>query len=266
MFLEKYGEEVRKIMKIGLWLLGLIAVFFLFQILSDLKEYKYIGKGVYPARTISVNGTGEVYAIPDIGRFTFSVNERAQTVDEAQVSAAEKGKAAIDTLKGLGVDEDDIKTENYSVSPRYEYSQINCITFPCPPGRQELVGYEVNQTMSVKVRDLEKSGELIAAVTGAGATNVSNLSFTIDDMDAVRADARELAIEDAKERAHRLERDLGVRFIKITGFYENEGPQFFEERAMAFGGDAAFNTKAVPELPVGENKIVSTVTLIYEIK
>lgn len=267
MFTEKYSREIGKMMKVGLALFTLIAIFFIFQILSDIKEYKYIGKGVYPARTISVTGSGEVYAIPDIGTFTFNIQERADTVEAAQTTASQKTDQALEALKALGVDEKDIKTENYYISPRYEYPQIVCITYPCPQGRETLVGYEVVQTMSVKVRNLDQSGELITAATNAGATGVSGLSFTIDDMDAVKADARERAIDDAKEKAKRLEKDLGVNFIRVSGFYENDMPIYYDERVMGMGGDIAMSAKApAPTLPTGENKITSQVTLIYEIK
>lgn len=264
--MEKFGTEIQKLLKAGFALVVLIAIFFVFQILTDIKEYRYVGRDVYPSQTISVNGIGEVYAIPDIGQFTFTVRERADTIDEAQANATRKSNAVIEALESRGVEEKDIKTQDYYVGPRYEYIQVQCITFPCP-GEERLVGYEVSQTMAVKVRDLETSGDLITAVTEAGATGVSNLSFTIDDMEAIRADARKEAIVDAREKAERLAEDLGVRLIRIAGFYEDGGYGFYEERAMGYGGDmAVMQSAAAPKLPTGENKITSSVSITYEIK
>lgn len=267
MFVEKYGEEIKKLLKAGLILFWVLGLFFALLIVSQLKEYKYIGSGVYPAKTVSVSGLGEVYAVPDIGQFTFGINERAGTVVEAQQTAATKAEVAIKALKAAGVLENDIKTENYSVSPRYEYQDVLCIQYPCP-SQQTLVGYEVNQTFSVKVRDLEKSGSLINVATDAGATQVSSLSFTIDDMEKVKADARARAIEQAKEKAKVLEDDLGVNLGKLVGYYENEYPTpYYDTKAYGFGGDVAMaESRVAPPTPTGENKIVSQITLMFEIK
>ena len=266
MFVEKYGEEIKKLLKAGLILFWILGLFFALLILSELKEYTYIGDGVYPAKTVSVSGMGEVYAVPDIGQFTFTVHERAGTVAEAQQNAAEKAQAAIDALMAAGVAENDIKTENYSVGPRYEYQEVICVRFPCP-SQQTLVGYEVYQTFSVKVRDLEQSGSLINTVTEAGATQVSSLSFTIDDIESVKAEARALAIEQAKVKADVLEDDLGVRLGKIVGYYENEYPMPYYDKAYGLGGDVAMSeARIVPPTPTGENKITSQITLMFEIR
>jgi len=85
-------------------------------------------------------------------------------------------------------------------------------------------------------------------------------------MDTVRANAREMAIIDAKEKAKRLEGDLDVKFIRLTGFYENEDQRFYEERVMMSADSAMGGAISAPSLPTGENKVVSNVTLIYEVR
>ncbi|HXK39099.1 MAG TPA: SIMPL domain-containing protein, partial [Candidatus Paceibacterota bacterium] len=136
------------------------------------------------------------------------------------------------------------------------------------PGKQVLVGYEVSQTLSVKVRDTKMAGDLLSGVGSRGATEVSGLSFTIDDEDALKAEARDKAIAQAKSKAEVLAKSLGVSLVRVVGFYENEGGMPIY--AYGLGGDERMMTssapKASPEIPVGQNKIVSNVSVTYEIR
>ena len=230
-------------------------------------ELRYIGAGVMPANTISVSGYGEAVAVPDIAIFTYSVVSEKSTVAAAQDEATTKANAIADYLKSAGVQERDVQTTGYSVYPQYDYRQVQCITYPCP-GQQMLRGYEVRQTATVKVRDTAKAGDLLTGVGGRGATEVSGLTFTFDDPDAVEAEAREKAIADAKERAEVLARQLGVRLVRVVSFSESGYPQplyYARETALGMGGDTV-SLPAAPEISVGENKVTSNVSISYEIR
>jgi uncharacterized protein len=237
---------------------------------NEIRESKFIGGGTVPQSTITISGEGEVFAVPDIAMFSFGVDEEAGTVAKAQDGAAKKINAALAFLKDSGVKEKDIKTTNYSVYPRYEFrrEEIVCITFPCPqpPGERVLIGYQVSQNVSVKVRDVDEAGEILSGIGVLGVTNVSGLSFSVDDEDVLQREARQMAIEDAQDKAKELARDLGVRLVRIVSFSESGSqpyPRFFAENAaLGKGGDAL----VVPDIPVGENKIVSRVSISYEIR
>ncbi|MDP2648367.1 MAG: SIMPL domain-containing protein, partial [bacterium] len=166
--------------------LGVLALFLLIAALSELKSYRYIGSGVTATNTINVSGEGEVFAVPDTATFSVTIREEAKEVADAQDAATEKSNAVIAYLKGEGIEEKDIKTTDYNVYPQYDYTRSACSEVGyCPPGRQELRGFEVSQTLSVKVRDTEKAGGLLSGVGSRGASQVSGLSFTIDDEDAL---------------------------------------------------------------------------------
>ncbi|MDZ4227187.1 MAG: SIMPL domain-containing protein [Patescibacteria group bacterium] len=189
---------------------------------------------------------------------------------DAQDAATEKSNAVIAYLKGEGIEEKDIKTTDYNVYPQYDYTRSACSEVGyCPPGRQELRGFEVSQTLSVKVRDTEKAGGLLSGVGSRGASQVSGLSFTIDDEDALKAEARGKAIDDAQAKAKELAGQLGVSLVRVVGFYENEGG-YPVPYAYGTGGDMMAvrteSAKAAPDIPVGENKIVSNVSVTYEIR
>jgi len=249
--------------------LGILIIFLIVLTVGELKGLRYIGAGIPATNTITVSGEGEVFAVPDIATFSVSVQEEAKEVQDAQEVATEKTNSIIAFLKGEGVEERDIKTTDYSVYPQYDYLQSVCSEGYCPPGRQELRGYQVSQTLTVKVRDTEEAGALLSGVGSRGASNVSGLTFTIDDEDALQTQARELAIADAQTKAEELADQLGVKIVRVTGFYENDYG-YPTPYAYGLGGaDTAIRAetiKVAPELPVGENKIVSNVNVTYEIR
>jgi uncharacterized protein len=254
---------VVKALTIALAALALLAFV---QILIGLREYKYIGAGVSATNTISVSGEGEVFAVPDIATFSLSVTEEAKEVEDAQSEATKKTNDIIDYLKKSGVEDRDVKTTNYNVYPRYEWRETSSTGVIRPGGERVLVGFEVTQSLSVKIRDTEKAGEILSGVGTRGVTDVSGLSFTIDDEDDLKDEAREMAIDDAKEKAEDLAKDLGVDLIRIVGFNEGGGgyPVLYA-RAESLSLDSA-KSASIPDIQVGENKITSNVTITYEIR
>ncbi|OGG49575.1 hypothetical protein A2704_07160 [Candidatus Kaiserbacteria bacterium RIFCSPHIGHO2_01_FULL_54_36b] len=251
----------------GIFAISMLGVFLLVLTLSSLKAYHYIGSGVTATNTISVSGDGEVFAVPDTATFSVTVQEEAKEVKNAQAVATKKGNDIIAYLKKEGINEKDIQTTDYSVYPQYDYTSTVCREGYCPGGKQVLRGFQVSQTLSVKVRDAEKAGDLLAGVGSLGASSVSGLSFTIDDQDKLEAEARDKAITKAKEKAEALADALGVSIVRVVGFNEGgNGPIYYaKEMALGMGGatDAAV---PAPQLPVGQNKITSNVTVTYEIR
>ncbi len=251
--------------------LALLALFLLAATVYAFKSVRYIGSGVAASNTISVSGEGEVFAVPDTATFSVTIQERAKDVAAAQTAATKKNNDVIAYLKEAGVEEKDIQTADYNVNPQYEYSNGVCREGYCQPGQQKLVGFEVIQTLTVKVKDTDKAGELLSGVGSKGASSVSGLSFTIDDQDQLEADARDKAIADAEEKADELAASLGVTIVRVVGFSENEYQPYY---AYGRGGVAmdAMSTKEgaqaapSPELPVGQNKITSNVNITYEIR
>lgn len=232
-----------------------------------IKEMNGDFNGMYKA--ITIEGNAEIFAVPDIATFNFSVTETEEDATIAQNKASEKVNAAMEYLKGEGIEEKDIKTSSYNSYPKYEWIQIQCIQAPCEPGRQELVGYEVRQTITVKVRDTEKTGSLIAGIGDLGIKTISGVNFTVDDTDALEAEARAAAIADAKEKAKAMSKELGIRLDDIVSFNEDsnnspyDGYGIMEARSMEIGGMGG--GISAPSIPTGENKITSRVFVTFEI-
>ncbi len=257
-----------RLLKIGSTVGILLVVFLAVLSIKEIKSLAYVGKDTPATNVISVNGKGEAVSIPDIATFSFSVTETAKTVAEAQAKATERTNNALTAVKAGGVAEKDIKTLSYSINPHYEYSQGVCTTYGCPGGKQVLIGYDVSQTVQVKVRDLSKAGALFDSIGSVGVQNVNGLTFSIDDMDTIKATARAQAITQAKVKAEKIAKDLGVSLVRITSFYDSSDDVIYPyARDAAMGGAESMNIKAVaPQIPTGEQKITANVTITYEIR
>lgn len=248
--------------------LGVLALFLLVLTASELKSYRLIGSGVSATNTITVSGEGEVFAVPDTAEFSVSVQEIAKDVKTSQDAATKKMNAIKAYLKEAGVDEKDIRTSDYSVTPQYEWSQGVCTNNYCPPGKQTLTGFQTSETLTVKVKDTDKAGELLAGVGERGAAQVSGLSFTIADEDALKAEARDKAITAANEKAEQLAKSLGVSLVRIVGFSESDGgyPVPMYARADMVLGMGGAEKSVAPDIAIGQNKITSNVSISFEIQ
>lgn len=261
-------QEMKNIYKWAWIVLIILAVFLGVQTVRALKN---LGDTNPSYNTINVSGEGEALAVPDIASFTFTVSADAKTVSAAQEDVTEKMNAVLAELKKQGIEERDIKTTDYNVYPQYSYTQPVCTQFSCPPGRQILQGYTASHNVSVKVRKTEDAGKVLGVVGEKGATNLSGISFTIDDPEKLTQEARAKAIENAREKAESLSDDLDVRLVRVVSYSDNfDGgmmPYYREGMALGMGGakDMAV-AQSAPQLPTGENKIRVIVNITYEIR
>ncbi|MBI3331550.1 SIMPL domain-containing protein [Candidatus Peregrinibacteria bacterium] len=211
---------------------------------------------------INVNGEGKVFAAPDIAQLTFGVQTGPQKTSKAAIQMLDRDmKAIIAAVKELGVEDKDIRTQQFWMNPVYDYNE----------GRQTLRGYEANQSLMVKVRDLDKVGDILTAAANAGANQVGGVSFTIDDPEELRAQARQEAINDAEAKAGKLADELGMRLGKLKGYSEGGGgypppvPYMAREIGGGVAADMAMEEKGLA-IPEGEQEVIVTVALVYELK
>ncbi len=237
------------------------------------------GNKSYNENTISVTGTSEVSSVPDIATFSFNVKENSKDAKEAQEIINKKISNILDGLENLGIDKKDIKTKSYTIYPKYEWVKVKqkqeiapdgTVYFPGDNQKRVQVGFDVSQEVRVKLRDLEKVSEALTIFTQNGVENLYGPNFEIDDPDNLKEEARLEAIKEAKGKAKRLAKDLGVKLGKIVSFSDNSGGYqpvaYRENKTMAFGASAMADIDYAPELPIGENKISSTVTITYKIR
>ena len=245
--------------------IAIIAVLVIFAFSAMKLVYSY-DQSIEPSsfRSFSVSAEGKVVAIPDIAKFTYSIiTQGGIEIADLQKETADKGNKVIEFIKSNGVEDEDIKTENYSVSPRYQYYNCNRNSNVCPP--PEIVGYTVSQTVSVKVRDFDKIGVILAGVIKNGANSVSGLSFVIDDRDAVESEARAEAIKKAKEKAKAIAKAGRFSLGKLLAIQEGGTPRIFVGSVRTLS--AEFESASVaPSIEPGSQDVIVNMTLTYEIK
>lgn len=215
---------------------------------------------LYPSRTIMVNADGKATISPDIARTSFSVISEGPKPEDLQVDNAKKMSAAIDFVKGLGIEAKDIKTTNYNLSPKYEYDETRNKSF--------ISGYTLNQTTSVKVRDLNKVAKLLGGLSELGVNDIGSVSFETEDQDKYLAEARSEAFAKAHAKATEMAIANGVKIKRIVNFSEYQGgpvsPYSYE--AFGKGGGVGASQTAMPPIEPGTDEITVQVSVTYEIQ
>ncbi len=245
-------------------LLVLLSVFVVFKVFGEMNVVN-----ADEQNTITVEGDAEVFSAPNIATISFSV--RAENLDlvKAQEEAELSVSAAIDAMTALGVEEKDIQTTYYNANPRYEWDN-KCGQYGCETGDRKLVGYEVSETVTVKVRDLAKASPVIGALGTAKVTDIQGPSFDIEDRDALMQEARKEAIKEAKEKAKVLADELGVNLGRIVQYYDSNSGGYpvpmYAKAEMDMAVSQESRDSVAPTIVAGENRIYSSVSIVYKIK
>src|SRR3989344_7811946 len=130
--------------------------------------------------TVSFEGEGKIVAKPDIAMVSLSIVTEATTSKAAQDENSKKSETLTDFLNEQNIEEKDIKTTGYNIYPQYRYPQYDS---------PEIRGYQVNQTLEVKIRDLDKVSGVLDGVVSAGVNQVGGFSFEVDEPEALKAEA-----------------------------------------------------------------------------
>ncbi len=223
---------------------------------NDLRQYFYIGKAAQDINSITISGDGKVVEVPDIAQINLGLDTEKKTVEEAQAENTKTMNSFMAKLKSMGVDEKDIKTDSYNVYPVYDYTDAR--------GRQ-LKGYSVSQSLGVKIRDLEKVSPIVALAGQEGLNQVGSLNFTIDDPESIKVRARELALQNAKEKAQALADVLGVRLGRIMSFSESSSEPGYPAYTKMYAMEGIGGASEAPDLAAGSQEIQVTATIEYEI-
>jgi uncharacterized protein YggE len=208
---------------------------------------------------IWVNGEGKVTAVPDIATINLGISAQAASVAEAQKQASDTMNKIMKSLADNGVAQKDIKTQQFSIT--------RVTRFDKDTQQEVVIGYRVDNTVNVKIRDISKAGVTIDAVAVAGGdlTRINGISFSVDDPTIYQNEARQKAMNDAKAKAEQIAKLAGVGLDKPT--YINEsvyipGPIFREAMAKDAAGAASAPTPISP----GEQEIRVNVQVVYSIK
>jgi uncharacterized protein YggE len=206
-----------------------------------------------------VSGEGKVTAVPDVAILSLGIQARGDSVAQAQADASQAMDKVVQALKDGGVAEKDIQTQNFNIQKLTRWDNDKQV--------EVLLGYQVTNTVTAKVRQVDSAGSVIDAVVAAGGdlTIVNSIGFTVDDPTSYQAQAREKAVANAQAKAKQLADAAGVTLGKPTYITESSyvPTPIYRNAAM----DAAGAPVPAPETSIspGEMDITANVQIAYAI-
>lgn len=215
-----------------------------------------------PQRILTLSGVGEVRAAPDVAVVTLGVRTLKGTAGAALSANNAAMRRVLQALKTtFAIAERDLMTSGLSIQPRFER-----VSQPGRPHRRKLVGYQVSNMLTVRVREMSRLGEVLDAVVRAGANTIHGVHFTIDEPERLRMQARARAVQNAKAKARLLAQETGFKVGRVLSVAEGgvTMPQ------PVYRGRAVMEMKAPAPAAVpvarGERTIRATVRITWEIE
>src|SRR5690606_36525905 len=207
-------------------------------------------------RRIVVTGTGEASARPDVAMISAGVGVQSDTAAAALAENSRAMDAVLQELRAAGLAEEDVQTSQFSVMPLYERQPPERATAP-----PRVVGYQVSNRVTARVREIDRLGAVLDALVGAGATNIEGPWFDLAGPEQVLGEARDAAIADALAKAGRFAAAAGVELgqmisIEEAGSYAPPPRPMMRAEAMAAD---------VPIAP-GQTELSASVTVTFAIK
>jgi uncharacterized protein YggE len=208
-------------------------------------------------RTISLSGHGEVKATPDMATVMTGVMTQGATAAEALAANTTAMTSLFAALKGAGIAEKDMQTSNFMIQPRYDYND----------GKQPpvLVGYDVSNTVTVTVRQIDSLGALLDTVVKAGSNQINGISFDVSTPTEGLDEARKLAAADATRKAKLYAETLGVTLGPVLSISEGVSYQPPVPMLRTAAAPMADSARPVP-VAAGEQTLAMDVNITWEIQ
>lgn len=198
---------------------------------------------------LSVSAEGKSEARPDLATINLGVTTEGQTAQAALQENARRMAALTQALRRAGIAERDIQTSNVSVYPQQQYVE----------GQQpRITGYQANNTVTAKVRNIDNTGRVIDAAVAAGGNTINGVNFSHSDPNAQLDVARRNAIAEARRRAELYANALGMRVVRIVAV--SEGAGYSPPVPMPMERFAARDA-AVANTPISPGQIETTVSV-----
>lgn len=207
----------------------------------------------YSGPTVTVNGHGSVMTTPDAASVVVGVTITEDTLSAAQQGATDTMTAVLAALEAQGIASEDIQTASYYVQVLQNYDENGMPT--------EINQFQVSNQVNVIIRDVNAVGTTLDAVVAAGANTIYGVSFIVTDASEPAAEARVLAVEDARTRASQLAEAAGMSLGQILSMNETYGPSPLPYK---YGGAGAAMESAVP-IEAGSSTVAVDVVIVFEL-
>lgn len=205
--------------------------------------------------TLTVNAEGRVARAPDIAEVSGGVVTMAATASAAMTENANRMAAVVAAVRKAGIADRDIQTSGLNLQPQYKYENNN------PP---VLTGYQVTNTVSLRIRKLPEAGRLLDTLVSVGANQISGPNFKVEKADAALDEARLAAVATARARAELYARASGMKIRRIASISESGGyDQGPRPMAMTMRSEKMDATSPVEP---GEVALTVNVTMVFELE
>ena len=211
-------------------------------------------------RSIHVTGQGEASGKPDLAEINAGVQTFAGTVIEASRQNQAILAKIFEALDEQGIDDKDIQTSNYSIWAEQDYDRNG------EQGKDRIVGFRVSNIVHVKVREIAKIGEVLAAVTNAGANSINGIQFSVQDTEQLERQAREAAMADARARAESLAALAGVELGEVLSLSLSSAPDYPRPYAASRAMEMADAGAPVPGIAPGQQSVNVTINATFAIR
>ncbi len=245
------------VMTIGL----LLAIFLL---LTGIDKIQQIKNNYKPnaQNTFPVTGEGKVSAVPDLATINLGVLASATSAKDAQAEAAKKINNITEFVKKQGIDEKDVQTVQSSLYPNQDYRD----------GKSTITGYQASYTLAIKVHGTDvikqKLGIILEGVTDNGANQINSQQLTIENPDALKQQAQEIAIDNAKKKAEALAQRAGLKLGRIISINDSGSGgyplPYAVDSAAGYGGGA--EKSFAPNIQPGSQDVTANMTIVFELK
>lgn len=203
---------------------------------------------------LDINATGEVTRVPDLAIISAGVVTKSATATGAISDNAVRMERVRAALRRAGIADRDIQTSSINLNPDYRYDNNQ------PP---VLTGYQASNNVSIKFRDLKRSGAILDALVAEGANQINGPSLTIDKPESAYDEARVKAIAAGQARAEIYARALGKRVVRLISVSESGG---FVRPPMPYARDMAVQSAAKTEIDPGTQDLQVTLSMSFELQ
>ena len=211
---------------------------------------------IQPETTLDISAEGTVNREPDIAYLNTGVQTEGKTAEEAMAKNRTAMNGVFSALEEADIARRDLQTSNFSLQPRYDYSNRSNGE---PP---RLIGYTASNQLTVKVRDLTSLGETMDALVGAGGNTFSGLNFALEDDRAAKNEARQIAMREAIARAELYAAASGYEVARVVTISESGG---YRPQPMAMMAEARSMDASTP-IASGEVGYSVTVNVQFELR
>lgn len=238
----------------------LIAVLAVGAVFFGMPLLQRLANGFYPARTITVTAEGKTTVSPDLAEISFSVLSQGKDPQTLSANNNDKMNAVLQFVKAQGIDDKDLTTTDYNLSPNYQYDRNTQRNF--------ITGYTLTQTVQVKVRDLNKVATVLSGLAPLGVNQIGGVNFTFDDPEKFLAVARADAFVKAEAKAKEMATAAGASLGMVMSVAENNyipTPRALYMGANSAAGLGGVETASAPTIQPGTQDVTDNVSITYEL-